>query len=92
MARSKKAIQKLIASMQGKKKKKQVKKPARVAALEGRKYFSKGSGENDMVRQAQRDYSGSFMGGSSLGGVKVGNKSYDSYYPKGTIPKGFLKG
>ena len=35
MARSKKAIQKLIASMQGKKKKKQVKKPARIAALEG---------------------------------------------------------
>jgi hypothetical protein len=90
MARSKKAIQKLIASMQGKKKKKQVKKPARVAALEGRKYFADGS--NDMIRQAQRDYSGSFMGGSSLGGVKVGNKSYNSYYPKGTIPKGFLKG
>ena len=49
MARSKKAIQKLIASMQGKKKKKQVKKPARVAALEGRKYFADGS--NDMIRQ-----------------------------------------
>ncbi len=46
MARSKKAIQKLIASMQGKKKKKQVKKqvkkPARIAALEGRKFFKKG--------------------------------------------------
>ena len=83
MARSKKAIQKLIASMQGKKKKKQVKKPARVAALEGRKYFSKGSGENDMVRQAQRDYNGSYISGD-LGGVKIGNPSYKKYY-KGLI-------
>ena len=78
--------------MAGKKKKKVKKPDVRTEALKGRKYFSKGSGENDMVRQAQRDYSGSFMGGSSLGGVKVGNKSYNSYYPKGTIPKGFLKG
>ena len=83
MARSKKAIQKLIASMQGKKKKKQVKKPARVAALEGRKYFSKGSGENDMVRQAQRNYNGSYISGD-LGGVKIGNPSYKKYY-KGLI-------
>ena len=90
MSKSKKAIQKLIASMQGKKKKKQVKKPARVAALEGRKYFSDGS--NDMIRQAQTNYNGSFMGGSSLGGVKVGNKNLESYYPKGTVPKGFIKG
>jgi len=90
MARSKKAIQKLIASMQGKKKKKQVKKPARVAALEGRKYFSDGT--NPMIRQAQANYNGSFMGGSSLGGVRVGNKNLESYYPKGTVPKGFIKG
>jgi hypothetical protein len=81
MARSKKAIQKLIASMQGKKKKKQVKKPARVAALEGRKYFSDGS--NDMIRQAQRDYNGSYISGD-LGGVKVGNPSYKKYY-KGLV-------
>jgi hypothetical protein len=81
MARSKKAIQKLIASMQGKKKKKQVKKPARVAALEGRKYFSDGS--NDMIRQAQRDYNGSYISGD-LGGVKIGNPSYKKYY-KGLI-------
>ena len=81
MARSKKAIQKLIASMQGKKKKKQVKKPARVAALEGRKYFSDGS--NDMIRQAQKDYNGSYISGD-LGGVKVGNPSYKKYY-KGLI-------
>ena len=81
MARSKKAIQKLIASMQGKKKKKQVKKPARVAALEGRKYFADGS--NDMIRQAQRDYNGSYISGD-LGGVEVGNPSYKKYY-KGVI-------
>ena len=81
MARSKKAIQKLIASMQGKKKKKQVKKPARVAALEGRKYFADGS--NDMIRQAQRDYNGSYISGD-LGGVKVGNPSYKKYY-KGLV-------
>jgi len=81
MARSKKAIQKLIASMQGNKKKKQVKKPARVAALEGRKYFSDGS--NDMIRQAQRDYNGSYISGD-LGGVKVGNPSYKKYY-KGLV-------
>ena len=81
MARSKKAIQKLIASMQGKKKKKQSKKPARIAALEGRKYFSDGS--NDMIRQAQRDYNGSYISGD-LGGVEVGNPSYKKYY-KGVI-------
>ena len=81
MARCKKAIQKLIASMQGKKKKKQVKKPARVAALEGRKYFADGS--NDMIRQAQRDYNGSYISGD-LGGVKIGNPSYKKYY-KGLI-------
>ena len=81
MSKSKKAIQKLIASMQGKKKKKQVKKPARIAALEGRKYFSDGS--NDMIRQAQRDYNGSYISGD-LGGVEVGNKSYKKYY-KGLI-------
>ena len=77
MARSKKAIQKLIASMQGKKKKKQVKKPARVAALEGRKYFSDGT--NSMIRQAQRDYNGSYISGD-LGGVEVGNPRYKKYY------------
>jgi len=83
MTRSKKAIQKLIASMKGKKKKKQEKKPARIAALEGRKYFSKGTGENDMVKQAQRDYNGSYISGD-LGGVEVGNPSYKKYY-KGLV-------
>ena len=78
--------------MAGKKKKKPKKVDARTEALKGRKFFSKGSGENDMIRQAQTDYNGSFMGGSSLGGVRVGNKNLESYYPKGTIPKGFIKG
>ena len=78
--------------MSGKKKKKVKKPDLRAEALRGRKYFSKGSGENDMIRQAQTNYNGSFMGGSSLGGVKVGNKNLESYYPKGTVPKGFIKG
>jgi hypothetical protein len=80
---SKKNIQKLLKAMAGKKKKKPVKKTSRVIALEGRKNFSKGSGENDMVRQAQRDYNGSYISGD-LGGVEVGNKSYKKYY-KGLI-------
>ena len=89
---SKQKLQKLIQQMAGKKKKKPKKPDLRAEALRGRKYFSKGSGENDMVRQAQSNYNGSFMGGSSLGGVKVGNKNLESYYPKGTVPKGFIKG
>ena len=80
---SKKNIQKLLKAMAGKQKKKPVKKTSRVVALEGRKNFSKGSGENDMVRQAQRDYNGSYISGD-LGGVEVGNKSYKKYY-KGLI-------
>ena len=89
---SKQKLQKLIQQMAGKKKKKPKKVDPRAEALRGRKFFSKGSGENDMIRQAQTNYNGSFMGGSSLGGVKVGNKNLESYYPKGTVPKGFIKG
>ena len=80
---SKKNIQKLLQQMAGKKKKKPKKLDARTEALKGRKYFSKGSGENDMVRQAQRDYNGSYISGD-LGGVKIGNPSYKKYY-KGLI-------
>ena len=76
---SKKNIQKLLKAMSGKKKKKPVKKTSRVVALEGRKYFSKGSGESSMVKEAQRNYNGSYVSGD-LGGVKVGNKSYAKYY------------
>ncbi len=80
---SKKNIKKLLKAMAGKQKKKPVKKTSRIVALEGRKYFSKGTGENDMVKQAQRDYNGSYISGD-LGGVEVGNKSYKKYY-KGLI-------
>jgi hypothetical protein len=88
---SRKALQKLVQQMQGTKKKKPIVKRSSTLALEGRKHFGHG-GSNAMIRQAQKNYNGSFMGGSSLGGVKVGNKTYESYYPPGTIPKGFIKG
>ena len=65
--------------MAGKKKKKVKKPDARTEALKGRKYFSKGSGESSMVKEAQRNYNGSYVSGD-LGGVKVGNKSYAKYY------------
>ena len=87
---SKQKLQKLFQQMSGKKKKKPKKVDARTEALKGRKYFSDGT--NPMIRQAQANYNGSFMGGSSLGGVRVGNKNLESYYPKGTVPKGFIKG
>ena len=65
--------------MAGKKKKKVKKPDARTEALKGRNYFSKGSGESSMVKEAQRNYNGSYVSGD-LGGVKVGNKSYAKYY------------
>ena len=76
---SKQKLQKLIQQMAGKKKKKVKKPDARTEALKGRKYFSKGSGESSMVKEAQRNYNGSYVSGD-LGGVKVGNKSYAKYY------------
>ena len=47
---SKQKLQKLIQQMAGKKKKKVKKPDPRAEALKGRKYFSKGSGENDMAK------------------------------------------
>ena len=38
-----------------------------------------GSVGNSMIKQAQRDYTGSYISGS-LGGVKVGNPSLKKYY------------
>ena len=76
---SKKNIQKLLQQMAGKKKKKVKKPDPRAEALRGRKFFSKGSGESSMVKEAQRNYNGSYVSGD-LGGVKVGNKSYSKYY------------
>ena len=40
---------------------------------------------NDMMKQAQRDYKGSYISGS-LGGVKVSNPSSVSYYGKKVMP------
>ena len=76
-----KAVQKLQQMLQGKKKKPVV-KTARTAALEGRKHFGHG-GTNSMIRQAQKNYDGSYIRGD-LGGIKVGNKSYAKYY-KGMV-------
>ncbi len=41
------------------------------------------AGENSMVKQAQRNYTGSYISGD-LGGVQVSNPSYKKYY-KGLI-------
>ena len=82
---NKRNIKKLIESMQGKKKKKKPSKKMSAVkeALIGRKYFSKGTDGNSMIRQAQKNYNGSYISGS-LGGVEGGNKSYKKYY-KGVI-------
>ena len=81
---NKRNIKKLIESMQGKKKKKTSKKMSAVKeAMIGRKYFSKGTDGNSMIRQAQKNYNGSYISGS-LGGVEVGNPSLKKYY-KGMI-------
>jgi hypothetical protein len=81
---NKRNIKKLIESMQGKKKKKTSKKMSAIKeAMVGRKYFSEGTDANSMIRQAQKNYNGSYISGD-LGGVEVGNKSYKKYY-KGLI-------
>ena len=79
----KRNIKKLIESMTKKKKKKPVQSSAVKDALIGRKYFSKGTDSNSMIRQAQKNYNGSYISGD-LGGVKVGNPSLIKYY-KGRI-------
>ena len=52
------------------------------------KRTKKADGGNAMVRQAQKNYIGSYVSGD-LGGVKVGNKSYAKYYsnPGFRMPK-----
>ncbi len=72
----------LLQKLMKKKKKKPTVKSAAITALEGRKHFKHG-GTNSMIKQAQSDYNGSYISGS-LGGVKVGNKSYAKYY-KGMV-------
>lgn len=85
---SQRNIKKLIQQLQGKKKKKApVKVAHNIEALKGRKHFKHG-GTNSMIRQAQKNYNGSYVSGD-LGGVKVGNKSYKKYYsnPGFKMPK-----
>ena len=40
---------------------------------------------NNMMKEAQRNYIGSYISGD-LGGVKVSNKSYKKYYGKKVMP------
>ena len=63
--------------------------PSRAATFAKRtKKADGGSVGNDMIRQAQKNYIGSYVSGD-LGGVKVGNKSYKKYYsnPGFKMPK-----
>ena len=50
-------------------------KPTNVATFAKRKKAADGG----MIKQAQRDYRGTYISGD-LGGVKVGNPSYKKYY------------
>ena len=64
-------------------------KPTNVATFTKRtKAASGGSIGDKMIRQAQKNYIGSYVSGD-LGGVKVGNKSYKKYYsnPGFRMPK-----
>ena len=55
-------------------------KPTNVATFAKRsKKADGGSVGNSMIKQAQRNYDGSYISGS-LGGVKVSNPSYKKYY------------
>jgi hypothetical protein len=56
-------------------------KPTNVKTFTRKKraFGTPASGENSMVRQAQRNYIGSYVSGD-LGGVKVGNTSLQKYY------------
>tara|TARA_Y100000588_G_C13587164_1_gene641298 strand:- start:118 stop:519 length:402 start_codon:yes stop_codon:yes gene_type:complete len=59
-------------------------KPTNVKTFAKRDRKAKGgSVGNSMIKQAQRDYKGTYISGD-LGGVKVGNPSYKKYY-KGMI-------
>ena len=63
-------------------------KPTNVATFAKRKKAADGGSMNSMMRQAQKNYTGSFVSGS-LGGVDVGNKSYKKFYsnPGYRMPK-----
>ena len=53
-------------------------KPTNVATFAKRKKAADGGSMNSMMRQAQRNYTGSYVSGD-LGGVKVGNKSAETF-------------
>ena len=59
-------------------------KPTNVATFAKRKKAADGGSMNSMMRQAQRNYTGSYVSGD-LGGVKVGNKSYKKYMKKNMV-------
>ena len=64
-------------------------KPTNVKTFTRKKRSTGGSANgNSMVRQAQKNYIGSYVSGD-LGGVNVGNKSYAKYYsnPGFKMPK-----
>ena len=63
-------------------------KPTNVRTFAKRKKAADGGSMNSMMRQAQKNYTGSYISGD-LGGVKVGNKSYKKYYsnPGFRMPK-----
>ena len=54
-------------------------KPTNVATFAKRKKAADGGSMNSMMKQAQRNYDGSYISGS-LGGVQVGNPSLKKYY------------
>jgi hypothetical protein len=61
-------------------------KPTNVATFTKRTKKAKGgSVGNSMIRQAQRNYRGSYISGD-LGGVKVSNPSLAKYYGKKILP------
>ena len=60
-------------------------KPTNVATFSRTKKASGGSIGDKMVRQAQRNYRGSYISGD-LGGVKVSNPSLVKYYGKKVMP------
>ena len=57
--------------------------PSRAATFAKRKKAARGGPMNSMMRQAQKNYIGSYISGD-LGGVKVSNPSYRKYY-KGKV-------
>ena len=64
-------------------------KPTNVATFTKRTKAANGGSIGDkMIRQAQKNYTGSYVSGD-LGGVKAGNKSYKKYYsnPGFRMPK-----